>query len=256
MELSGKNVIVTGSTGSLGSELVKALAEAGCNCVCHYHKNKEKAEKIVSDIKAMSLKAIAIKADLTEPQQIDGLFEQALNYFCTVQASRYAPVQILINSASVFERTPLQEISVGQSRRILDVNLTACILTAKAFAQRVSNGWGDKDAPAGKIINICDVAATKPWVQYSLYCASKAGLIGATKALAKELAPSILVNSLAPGIATWPTEMTSEEEKRQLGFIPMRRFAETREIAAAMIFLLQNDYITGQVLNVCGGRGI
>jgi 3-oxoacyl-[acyl-carrier protein] reductase len=247
MELAGKSAIVTGSTGSLGSELVKALAQTGCNCICHYHKNKEKAERIVSDIKATSRQAVAIKADLTEPQQIDALFEQA---------NRYAPLQILINSASVFERTPLQEISVGQARRVLDVNLTACILTARAFAQRVSKASENKDAPAGKIINICDVAATKPWAKYSLYCASKAGLIGATKALAKELAPDILVNALAPGVATWPTEMTGEEEKRQLSFIPMRRFAETREIAAAMIFLLQNDYITGEVLNVCGGRGI
>jgi 3-oxoacyl-[acyl-carrier protein] reductase len=256
MELAGKNVIVTGSTGSLGSELVKALAQAGCNCVCHYHQNKEKAEEIVSDIKAMSQKAISIKADLREPQEIDALFDEALNYFCSGQASRYAHLQVLINSASVFERTPLQEVSIGQARRVLDVNLTACILTARAFAQRISKASGDKDVPAGKIINICDVAAVKPWAQYSLYCASKAGLIGATKALAKELAPNILVNALAPGIATWPVEMTGEEEKRQLGFIPMRRFAETKEIAAAMIFLLQNDYITGQVLNVCGGRGI
>jgi NAD(P)-dependent dehydrogenase (short-subunit alcohol dehydrogenase family) len=247
MELAGKNVIVTGSTGSLGSELVKALAQVGCNCICHYHKNKEKAEKMVNDIKAMSRQAFAIKADLTEPQQVEALFNEA---------SRYTPLQVLINSASVFERTPLQEISIGQARRVLDLNLTACILTAKAFAQRVSKASGDKDAPTGKIINICDVAATKPWAEYSLYCASKAGLIGATKALAKELAPNILINALAPGIATRPVEMTSEEEKRQLGFIPMRRFAETKEIAAAMIFLLQNDYITGQMLNVCGGRGV
>ncbi len=246
MELAGKSAIVTGSTGSLGSELMMALARAGCNCVCHYHKNKKKAEQLVGDIKAMSRQAVAIKADLTEPEQIDALLGEA---------SRYAPLQILINSASVFERTPLPEISVGQARRVLDLNLTACLLTARAFAQRISKASEDKDAPAGKIINICDVAATKPWAEYSLYCASKAGLIGATKALAKELAPDILVNALAPGIAAWPTE-TDEEEKRQLSFIPMRRFAETREIAAAMIFLLENDYVTGQVLNICGGRGI
>jgi NAD(P)-dependent dehydrogenase (short-subunit alcohol dehydrogenase family) len=246
MELAGKSAIVTGSTGSLGSELMMALARAGCNCVCHYHKNKKKAEQLVGDIKSMSRQAVAIKADLTEPQQIDALFDEA---------SRYAPLQILINSASVFERTPLEEISVGQARRVLDLNLTACLLTAKAFAQKIPKVSKAKDTPAGKIINICDVAAIKPWAQYSLYCASKAGLIGATKALAKELAPNILVNALAPGIAAWPTE-TDEEEKRQLSFIPMRRFAETREIAAAMIFLLENDYVTGQVLNICGGRGI
>jgi NAD(P)-dependent dehydrogenase (short-subunit alcohol dehydrogenase family) len=247
MELAGNSAIVTGSTGSLGSELAMSLAQAGCNCICHYHQNEKKAEQLVSNIKSMSRQAVAIKADLTEPQQIDALFDEA---------SRYAPLQILINSASVFERTPLQEISIGQAHCVLDVNLTACILTAGVFAKRIPMACKGKDSPAGKIINICDVAATKPWAQYSLYCASKAGLIGATKALAKELAPDITVNALAPGIATWPEEMTSEEEKRQLSFIPMRRFAETTEIAAAMIFLLQNDYITGQVLNVCGGRGI
>lgn len=247
MELSGKNAIVTGSTGSLGSELTLALAAAGCNCVCHYHENKEKADRIVSNIEAMSRRAVAVKADVTEPEQIEALFEAA---------SRFAPVQILVNSAGIFGRTPLSEISINQSRRVLDLNLTACILTAKAFARRVIEAAKDKDAPAGKIINVCDVAAIKPWAEYSLYCASKAGLIGATKALAKELAPDILVNALAPGIATWPEKMSAEEEKRQLSFIPMRRFAETKEIAAAMMFLLQNDYVTGQVLNVCGGRAI
>jgi len=255
MELAGKTAVITGSTGALGSELAFALAKAGCNCVCHYHENREKAEELVGDIEAMSRRAgsagspraVAVKADLTEPQQIEALFEAA---------SRFAPVQILINSAGIFGRTPLSEISINQSRRVLDLNLTACILTAKAFAQSIAQTAKDKDAPAGKIINICDVAATKPWAQYSLYCASKAGLIGATKALAKELAPRILVNALSPGIAARPTEMTAEEEKRQLSFIPMRRFAETKEIAAAMMFLLENDYITGQVLNVCGGRAI
>ncbi len=255
MELSGKSAIVTGSTGSLGGELAKALAKTGCDCICHYHKNKEKAEKLVGEIKAMSRqadstgspRAFAIEADLTEPGQIEALFDEALNHF--------APVQILINSASVFERTPLHEISVGQARRVFDLNLTACILTARAFAQKISKSVKGKDAPAGKIINICDVAATRPWAEYSLYCASKAGLIGATKALAKELAPEITVNALSQGMVQ-PVQMTAEEEKRQLSFIPMRRFAETREVAAAMIFLLQNDYVTGQVLNVCGGRGI
>jgi len=255
MELAGKTAVITGSTGGLGSRLALALAGAGCNCVCHYHENKEKAEQLVDDIEAMSRQAdsagspqaVAVKADLTEPQQIEGLFEAA---------SRFAPVQILINSTGIFGRTPLSEVSIGQARRVLDLNLTACILTAKTFAQKIPKASENKDAPMGKIINISDVAATKPWAQYSLYCASKAGLIGATKALAKELAPEILVNALAPGIVTWPEKMTREEEERQLSFIPMRRFAETTEIAAAMMFLLENDYVTGQVLNVCGGRAI
>ena len=255
MKLQGKTAIITGSTGALGSELTLALAKAGCDCVCHYNSNQDKARQLVRDIEAMSQqagsasspRAVAIKADLTDQEQIDDLIREA---------NRLAPPQILINSASVFERTPLHEINFGQARRVFDLNLTACIMTAKAFAQAIPKGPTDTDAPAGKIINLCDVAATKPWAEYCLYCASKAGLIGATKALAKELAPDILVNALAPGITTWPEEMSDEEEKRQLSLIPMRRFAEKEEIAAAMIFLLENDYITAQTLNVCGGRAI
>jgi NAD(P)-dependent dehydrogenase (short-subunit alcohol dehydrogenase family) len=97
------------------------------------------------------------------------------------------------------------------------------------------------DAPFAKIINISDAVVIKPWSQYSLYCAAKAGLIAATKSLAKELAPGILVNSICLGIATWANEMTDDFKKRQLSFIPMKRFAETKEITAGMLFLLQND---------------
>jgi NAD(P)-dependent dehydrogenase (short-subunit alcohol dehydrogenase family) len=247
MKLKGKTAIITGSTGALGSALAIALAKAGCNCICHYNSNQDKARQLVHNIESMSQQAISIKADLTDPQQINALF---------CESGRLAPPQILINSASVFERTPLHEINFGQARHILELNLTACIMTARAFANITAKSSTDTDAPAGKIINLCDVAASKPWAEYSLYCASKAGLVGATKALAKELAPDILVNALSPGIATWPEQMTPEEEKRQLSFIPMRRFAEIEEIAAAMIFLLENDYITGQTLNVCGGRSI
>ena len=247
MKLQGKTAIITGSTGALGSELTLTLAKAGCDCVCHYHQNKQKAEQLVRDIKAMSRQAVAVKADLTDPKQIDALVREA---------SQFAPPQVLINSASLFERTALSEISVSQARRVFDLNLTACIMTAKAFAQAIPKGSTDTDTPAGKIINLCDVAAKNPWAEYCLYCASKAGLVGATKALAKELAPDILVNALAPGITTRLDEMSAEEKKRQLSFIPMQRFAEKEEIAAAMIFLLENDYMTGQTLNVCGGRAI
>jgi len=247
MDLQDKVAIVTGSTGSLGSQLVLALAKAGCSCVCHYHSNKAKAEQLVSDIKSMKGKALAVKADLTDQKQIEALF---------TEAARLGPAQILVNSASVFLRTPLADVTFDQGRRVIDLNLTACILTAKTFAKYIQMPSKKTDVPVAKIINITDIAGTSPWAQYSLYCASKAGLIGATKALAKELAPDILVNSIAPGIATWPTKMDDEFKKRQLHFIPMRRFAETKEIAAGLLFLLQNNYITGQTLNIDGGRSI
>jgi pteridine reductase len=240
VNLKDKTAVITGSTGQLGSALALALAQAGCHCICHYNKNKEKAQQLINDIKKHSVNATAIQADLTNPDQIESLFEKA---------KPLGAPQILINSAALFETTPLEKVTFEDARKFFDLNVTATLFTAKAFAA------GLKDA-AGKIINIADIAAIRPWSQYSLYCASKAALIGATKALAKELAPNVMVNAIAPGIATWPREMPPQEEKRQLSFIPMGRFAETKEIAAAMIFLLQNDYITGQTLIIAGGRCI
>ncbi len=247
MELKDKVAVITGSTGALGSELTLALARAGCHCVCHYHDNKQKADQLVTGIKALGRDAVAIKADLTKEPQIDALFESA---------GSLIPPRILVNSASVFPRTPLCDITSDQARSVLGLNLIACILTAKAFAKAVKQASNDTDAPLAKIINISDTAAIKPWKNYSLYCASKAGLTGATKSLAKELAPEILVNALAPGIATWPDDTPAEDKKRQLSFIPANRFAKMEEITAALIFLSQNDYMTGQTLAVDGGRSI
>jgi NAD(P)-dependent dehydrogenase (short-subunit alcohol dehydrogenase family) len=246
MELKGKCAIVTGSTGKLGGELTAVLARAGCDCVCHYYRNEEKALQLVGEIESLGRKAVAVRAELTGQGEIEKVFDKA--------ESLGSP-SILVNSAAVFPRTPLEQISFEQIRGVLDLNLATCIMTAKEFAKRISKE-GDSDEPAGKIINVSDVAAISPWAEYSVYCASKAGLTGATKALAKELAPDILVNALSPGVMTQPGEMTGEEEKRQLSFIPMKRFAEADEITAAFIYLLKNDYVTGQVLNVSGGRVI
>ncbi|MCK4914054.1 MAG: SDR family oxidoreductase, partial [Planctomycetes bacterium] len=167
-----------------------------------------------------------------------------------------ATPQILINSAAVFSKEPLAEITFQKAQQVLNLNLTAAILTSKYFAEIVNEKFVDEDFAAAKIINIADVGGIRPWANYTLYCSSKAGLIGATKALAKELAPKICVNAVAPGIVNWPDDFSETEKKRQLSFIPVGRIAATEEIAAAIIFLLENDYITGQVLNVDGGRCI
>jgi NAD(P)-dependent dehydrogenase (short-subunit alcohol dehydrogenase family) len=247
MELRDKTAIITGSSGRLGGAIAKALGEAGCNCVCHYNQNKQKAEELVEQIKKLGIKALAVGANLTEPKQIEDLFEKA---------SEFGVPQVLINSAAVFSRQPLNEVTFEETQRVLNLNLTASILTSGAFAKRISEKFGSSESVVGKIINISDVGGIRPWANYILYSSSKAGLIGATKALAKELAPSICVNSVAPSVVTWPSDFDETERKRQLSFIPVRRIGEPEEVTEAMIFLLKNDYITGQVLNIDGGRCI
>jgi len=247
MELKGTTAVITGSSGRLGGNIAQALAAAGCNCICHYNSNKQKAEEIVEKIKKLGVKALAVKADLVEPEQIEDLFEKAF---------QFGRPRILINSAAVFSRRPLPDVSFEEAQKVLNLNLIAPILTSRAFAKALMEKFGDAESVVGKIINIADVGGIRPWAESVLYCSSKAGLIGATKALAKELAPRVCVNSIAPGVVTWPSDFDESEKKRQLSFIPVKRIAEPREVTEAIIFLLSNDYVTGQVLNIDGGRCI
>ena len=247
MELRGKSAIITGSSGRLGSEIAKTLAMAGCNCICHYNQHEQKAEELVKQIQSLGVKALAIEADLTKPEEIEGLFEKA---------SEFGTPQILIISAAVFSRQPLAEVVFDEAQRVLNLNLIVPILTSRAFAKMVNSKFPDAETTVGKIINIADVGGVRPWAGYVLYCSSKAGLIGATRALAKELAPAICVNSVAPGIVSWPSDFDESEKQRQLKFIPVRRIARMNEVTEAVIFLLKNDYVTGQVLSVDGGRSI
>jgi len=247
MELKGKTAVITGSSGRLGQDIAKALGAAGCNCICHYNRNRQRAEELAEEIQGMGVKAAAVKADLAEPCQIDGLFEEA---------ERFGRCQVLINSAAVFSRQSLADVSFEEAQRVLNVNLTASILASKAFAKVISAEFGTGDKVIGKIINIADVGGVRPWAGYVLYCASKSGLIGATKSIAKELAPAVCVNSIAVGVVSWPSEFDEAEKKRQLSFIPAGRIGQMGEITGAIIFLLESDYITGQTLIVDGGRCI
>lgn len=247
MELKSKTAIVTGSTGRLGSVITLVLAQAGVDCVCHYNTNREIAEQLVEKIQALGQKALAVQADLSRAEQIEKLF---------AEAGRLGVPQVLINSAAVFSRQRLSEVTFDEAQRILNLNLIAPIMTSRYFAELVNSRLSKSEPPVAKIINIADVGGIGPWAEYVAYCSSKAGLIGATKALAKELGPDIFVNAVAPGVITWPDDFSHADRQRQLSFIPAKRIGKPDEIADAVIFLLKNDYITGEVLKVDGGRSI
>jgi len=247
MEIKGTTAVITGSSGRLGGVIAQGLSESGCNCICHYCKNEQKAQQLVEKIHQKGKKALAVCADLNRPEQIEQLF---------AKAQQLGTPRILVNSAAVFSRQSLTDITHEQAQKVFNINLTAAILTSQAFAKTIKAEFPDSKLPVAKIINISDIGGIRPWADYVLYCSSKAGLIGATKAMAKELAPAILVNSVAPGIIDLPVKLDETQEKRQLSFIPMKRFGKINEFNAAIIFLIKNDYITGQVLNVDGGRCI
>jgi len=247
MELKGITAVITGSSGRLGYAITKALAEAGCNCLCHYHRNRQTAEALADQIQKLGVKAMAVSADISRPEQIEALF---------AEATKLGTPQILINSAAVFSRQFLNQITFEQAQEVLNTNFIAPILTSRAFAKIIKAKFSTAKSVVGKIINITDVGGIRPWSGLTVYCASKAALICATRSLAKELAPGIYVNAVAPGMVTWPGDYDESSKNRQLSLIPAGRIAEPTEIADAVIFLLKNDYMTGQILNVDGGRCI
>ena len=237
MELHGRTALITGATGKIGSAIALSLARSGCGCICHYHSNVGAAEKLVEQIRDLGVGGECVCADLSKAGGAEKLFSEL---------ESFGALSILINSAAVFARQALAEVTLEESEKTLMVNLLSPIMLSKIFANRVTTG---------KIVNLVDIAGSRPWAEYSVYCAAKAGLIAATKSLAKELAPKITVNAVAPGIVAGNT-LGAEEIERQVGMIPAGRFAEVGEVVSAVMFLLGNDYVTGEVINVDGGRSV
>ncbi|MBL7215904.1 MAG: SDR family NAD(P)-dependent oxidoreductase [Phycisphaerae bacterium] len=250
MELTDKTAIITGAGGQLGQAVALSLADKGLDCVCHYHTSEEAVRQVVQSIRQQGRKAVAVKADLADADATDIIFQKA---------KELGPVRVLINSASIFARQPLGTFSQADVSRLIVVNLTAPLLLCNAFAAYLKRQGADSqnvEEPFAAIINLVDVAGVKPWGKYSPYCASRGGLIAATKSLAKELAPGVTVNAIAPGIVTWPGKMDPSEEQKQLKMIPAGRFGNSKDITRTIEFLLDNPYITGQTICVDGGRSI
>ncbi|MEN6308496.1 MAG: SDR family NAD(P)-dependent oxidoreductase [Anaerohalosphaeraceae bacterium] len=256
MNLNGLTCLITGSTGSLGGAIALALAHAGCRCICHYHTREDKAAALVKKITEMGHKAIALQADLRHAEQIESLFEKS---------RAFGEIRILINSAAIFIRRPLSEITAQSIRDVMDVNLTAPLIACRNFVEYLDfkNRSTPTETPYAKIITLVDIGGIRPWADYVEYCSSKAALIAATKSLAKELAPVMTVNAVAPGIILPDTSVQEQtdfirtpENQKRLAAIPLGRFGASAEIVNAVLFLLSNDYITGQVIQVDGGRVI
>jgi len=244
MEIKGKTAVITGATGRLTGSIVLELAKAGANCICIYNKNSTQAKKLS---RKLGTKSIFIQADLTVPGNIEKIF---------AEIKKFPVPQILINAAAVFEKKPIENIDYEYIRQTFDVNFAAAIIITQKFVELVRQKIKSKQKPAAKIINIADITVQKPPAGFSIYCASKAALIAATKSLAKELAPDFTVNAVSPGIINWQKNITAKQKKKILAHIPAGRTGKPPEVAQAVKFLIENDYITGQIINVDGGRTV
>lgn len=202
MEITGKVALVTGGARRVGRALALALADAGADIVVNYNASADAAAATVADIEARGRRAVAIQADVARGPAAAGLIAGA--------AQAMGRLDILVNSASLFERTPLLEISEAEWDRVLGVNLKAPFLLAQAAAPLLARDGG------GVIVNIVDLSALQPWPSFAHHSVSKAGLLHLTRVLARSLAPDIRVNSIAPGTVLPPdgTEGEDGSERR------------------------------------------
>jgi pteridine reductase len=239
MKLQGKVALVTGSAHRVGKHLALALAKEGCDLAIHYHGSREKAFATVEEIQDLGVKASAFQANLSRHEDILALF-QAIDQV-------YDHLDILVNSAAILFRKDLLEVDLQDWNQIMALNLKGAFfcLQQAAIRMRSSNG--------GAMINISDIIGRRPWAHYPVHSISKAGVEMLTKVAAIELAPEIRVNAIAPGLILPPEHMRPDRWDELADASLLKRPGSPTDVAKAMIFLLKNDYISGETLVVDGG---
>ncbi len=242
MELSQKIALVTGGAKRVGRAIALGLAKKGTHLLLHYHTSLGDAQKTAAEVQACGVRCELLQADLSQTGDIQKMVE-------TIRAKDLA-VDILVNSASLFYQTPFASLQESDWDRLIDTNLKGPFLLSKEIGIRMTQANG------GKIINIADWSGFRPYRDYAPYCVSKGGLITLTKALARDLAPKVLANAIAPGPVLLPPNFSEEEKKQIARKTLLGRIGTPEDIANAVVFLLENDFINGTVLVVDGGRSI
>ena len=243
MSESNNVALVTGGARRVGRAIAVELARAGYDVAVHYRGSHEDARQTAATIESLGRRTALVQADLAESASLNNLVEQTV--------SQLGGLNVLVNNASRWERTPLAELSDASWRAHLEVNLTAPAMLARAAWPHL------RRRPPGHVINICDVSADRPWADYIAYCVSKGGLVTLTRALARAMAPDVCVNALSPGVVMLPDDCDEQTRRAALRRVPMEREGSPEDIAGAARFLVEGgSYITGQILNIDGGRSI
>ncbi len=243
MNLENKVVLITGAAQRVGRRIAQRLSEDGARLVIHYNRSEVSANKFVRELKQNGVEAAALQADLADPFQIRRLIRETCDHFGTVD--------VLVNNAAVFYRTPFPDISDHDWEKFMRVNLRAPFLLAREAGKIMLQ------KQSGQIVNVADVGGLRPWGDFIPYSVSKAGLIALTQALAKAMAPHVRVNAVAPGPVLLPEEHTGEDVQKSSGRTLLKRIGTAADVAEAIHFLLTgSDFITGAVLPVDGGRSV
>jgi len=242
--LENKVVLVTGAAKRVGAAIATKLHYKGMRVIVHYGGSAKEAERLVNELNDIrDDSAVALQADLNDMQAIDGLAKAAVKQWGSLDA--------LVNNASCFYPTKLGEVTEAQWNELFASNAKAPFFLTQALAEELKQRQG-------VVINMADIHADRPLQNYPVYCMAKAALVMLTKSLAKELGPDIRVNAIAPGVILWPDGEAVPEAVKQsiLKRTALQCFGEPQYVADAVAFLIQQPFITGQILAVDGGRSL
>jgi NAD(P)-dependent dehydrogenase (short-subunit alcohol dehydrogenase family) len=243
MELSGKVAIITGGK-RIGRVVAQELARRGVDLVLSYRGSKDEARQTAADVEALGRRATTVAADVARPADCAALVEQA--------ARTFGRVDILVNMASIYRPVALDALTEAEWAADLDVNLRSAFLCSHAAVPHLRRSGG------GRIVNFADWLARSGRPRYpgfTSYYVAKAGVVALTEALALELArDQILVNAIAPGPIVAPPDMTDADVAEVAAATPVGRWGGETEIAKAVLFLCETDFITGETIRVDGGR--
>ncbi len=242
--LQNKVVLVTGGARRVGAAIARRLHAAGARIAIHYRGSEDDAVALEAALNALRPdSAVRFRADLLEADAPAALVRDV--------SARLGGIDGLVNNASLFYPTPMGGIGMHQWDELMGSNVRAPLFLSQAAAPMLA-------AARGAIVNIVDIHAERPLKDYPVYSAAKAALAGLTRALAVELAPAVRVNGVSPGAIVWPEDgqFDPAERERVLASTPLARVGGAEEIAQAVQYLLEAQYVTGQILAVDGGRSV
>jgi len=236
-----RTALITGGARRVGRAIAMQLADAGFDVAFTFNTSRDDAQSLAADIIRKGRRTLAMEVDLSQPEKavanVQGMYV-------------WDRVDVLVNNASLYQAGTLHDTSAEQLARLMSIHVTAPLLLCRVFESHLR-------ASRGHVVNMVDLLAEKPWPAYIGYCASKAALLNLTLSLARELAPEVTVNGIAPGVVDWPDGYPEVEREKYLKRVPLARAGTPEDVARTVEFLVTGgSYITGQIIRLDGGRSI
>ncbi|MEJ2679096.1 MAG: SDR family oxidoreductase [Gemmatimonadota bacterium] len=241
MDLADRVALVTGGARRVGRSLALALARGGADVVVNYHGSEADAHRTVEEIQALGRRAVAIRADVASRRDVAALIDGV--------AAEFGRLDVVVNSAALFRSTPFLAIDEEDWDRVLAVNLKGPFLVTQAAAALLA-------VHEGLVVNIADLSALQPWPGFAHHSVSKAGLAQLTKVAARALAPRVRVNCIAPGTVLPPEDYTQEQIADLRERTALKRLGSPADVVRALLFLVESDFVTGEIVVVDGGRSL